>query len=181
MLSGCGDIARGCFKAYFDFAYNPFPYSKDVSNDKSKWGGYEKDAVYELEHNVYLLEKGKDKKKYYTLSVPRELRECSGYIAIYSVPSFDEYKWNKDYYEKRGQHYMDIVGIVEKGTVLHCVKLIESGNLNVSGIDIYAEILEGKFKGYEVTLRSISCFNDCDMGPVIKYKPEPNLLTKVEE
>ena len=174
MLSGCS--------YYLEVAYNPLPYTKDVSEDKSKWGGYDKDAVYELEYDVYLLEKEQKKLgKYFALAVPLEMKDCLSCVAFYHDPSFDQYKWNKDYYEKRGQHYMDILGIVEKGTAIQCTRFIERGDLNFGDVDIYAEILEGKYKGYDVTINSISCYNDCNMGRVLKYRPEPNLLTKIEE
>ena len=158
--------------------------SMDVSNHKEWWGGYERGHEYVLLKNVFLLT---DYSKEFFLVPDRSVRRCAGIKA--APESIEAFKKNPDQvrkkFEEKWKHYEDkVLGIVEAGTKIKCVRLEKMDGISiwwgfVSGLDIFGKILDGPFADYEVNLQDVSTFAcrgvECDHD-LILFKPDPRLL-----
>jgi len=160
-------------------------YSSDVSNHREWWGGYEYKQEYVLLNNVFLLTD--DTKKFF-LVPDRSVLKNAG---IKSTPkSIEEYRNSPN---QIGKNFEDkwkdtksnrVIGVVDAGTRIKCIRLEKLDGISiwwgfVSGLDIYAEILDGQFANYEVNVRDVSTFNcfdgNCDNDPIL-FKPDSRLL-----
>ena len=173
-LAGCQQFGE----AYLKFVLNPFPCTKDVSSKTRSWGGYEKDAVYALLFDVYLLKFDSRPNSSYAFSIPSILRDCTRCAALYSVPPFEEYNENKKYRQQGFLYYPEITGIVKAGTMIKCIRTEKSGNLYGNIVTVYANILDGPFEGIEVKMSDVSCYMKSDGFST--YSPEYHLFLKIE-
>lgn len=145
--------------------------TEDVSSQKQLWYGYRLDGKYKLEVNVFLRVRNDVPTPNKTVLVaPREMTIELSNLA-YSAPfSVFDYKINKS-------KWSDVKGIVEKGTILQCTKLIKYNPLGYgSSLYIYAKILNGPHSGEEVEISDLSLLGPERTAGFLK-KPNTKLLT----
>ena len=130
---------------------------------------------------MYLVrDSGHYEGKYYELSVPDSLRDCSSLKGWMDMP-FEDYPISDIYRFRQHPYYMGIIDIIPMGTKIKCVKFLETGTWLYGGsVDVWVEILDGEYKGTIVSMEDISCSQHSDNKRVYVSIPEQHLLKKVE-
>lgn len=126
----------------------------EIDETSALWGGYSKGSLYSLKHDVFI----RDNSKYTSdqliknakiLVPPKRLNQGGLYSSAKSIVAF----------EANPEKYPEIIGIVEKGTIIKCTKIIEYIPLGYrNSLYIYATIQDGLFKSYLVEISDLSKF-----------------------
>ena len=167
------------------FAMIGVSFSTDVTDDKKLWGGYNPDNEYFLDRSVFIIKADKNAGGHLVLVPEESFKRCLG--RHWSAPdTIDEYRADPvqasikqyDGFEKK----IDIVGIIEKGTILkpHRLEKTTGWNLWYGGaatITPFAKVIGGPFQGKLVDLTDVSIYYQAngEDGPFI-YKPEQGLI-----
>lgn len=145
-------------------------HDKNVTQKDKYWGEYENEQIYELEMDVF-LEQVDNWSKRQVLTPPGQIEQCAG---LYSAPdSVAEYK------EYPGK-WPEVTGIVNGGTQIQCKMLRKHGTLLWgSSITVFAEILDGPYKGEIVDIDDLSLMVGKEYRGCILNKPDPRILRKI--
>jgi hypothetical protein len=147
-------------------------HNKDVTQKEEYWGGYKFGQRYELLMDVF-LEQVKDWSDRLVLTPPGQLYQCAG---LYSAPqTVSEYKENPGAWPK-------VVDVVNAGTHIKCKMLRKHGTLMWgSSITIFAEVLDGPYKGQIVDIDDLSTMIDKEYRGCILDEPDPRILREIVE
>lgn len=148
-------------------------WDKNVSERTELWGGYVPDAVYRIDHPLFLL----------------DLPERTNGLAL--VPGLEvdlppgtvRGPTTIEDYESAPRQWRKIKGVVEPGTRVRAFMLRAKGNLRDPGKTrhyVKGRILNGPFQGTVVDLEPVSLYReDPDTGRTVLVGPNNALLTQV--
>ena len=163
----------GCTKKHLQEIWAKGYKEVDVSLNTELWArtGYEKDKVYQLQTDVYLIrEPDNDYNGQfpYAFTVPMNSRSCTKGVAMYHFPQIFEYHTDPD-------SWPDVVGTVSRGTNIQATLLTKVSTWNsMTGCIAEATILDGPLAGYTANLSDVTCRGN-------PWYPDPNIIpAKVE-
>lgn len=170
----CTAAFSGCILADLGAHYIT-RHSKDVSDDPEYWGGYEPGALDRLEREVTLQESVAVYRKKVLVPIRDEENKHLGSL-LYGSPTPDEY-------ERNPSEWPDMIGFIPAGTPLRVNSIRLEGSSLTDGdmVAVYATVEAGEFQGTRVDISDLSKWVEEDPHNVSPQRPDPKLLTKVEE
>ncbi len=179
-----------------------FDFKSDVSDQKLLWGGFIKNAEYELKRDVFLIKPDNN------VLIEKDGNRISGDLSerlaltpednfhldagLYSAPDTIK-SYEKNPIESVKKDYdsfvsvTDVVGIVRKGTIVQFSRVEKTAGYSwwwgfVSGITYYAKITNGSYSGSEVNIEDLSIMSKPSLSEkYITKEPNPSLLKLINK
>ena len=162
-LTGCVGLAY--------WAMDASATNKNATGHEKLWGGYTRDAEYELLVDVFLHTE--DRGNIFPALVPSHgagLRRAT----VLQAPS------SVQVYEKNPAAWPKVLGVVRKGTRIKPVQLRKNHALFIGGwVSVVAQVLDGPHQGTLVIIDDLSLSVDPDADPLLE-KPDPLVLRRIE-
>ena len=166
----------------------------ELADGDARWGGYSRNTLYEIQHDVFLL---KLSEPYGKAPVNLSLTPEASFRAkpsVYGAPnSVRQYLVHGDerVSPSSGRKYLGtstVKGIVRAGTRILVLEAVDYSKWNwffggVSRVVVYADILSGEFKGSRVDIQDLSSeeyFNTQDAGGLTVLRPDSGLIKYID-
>ena len=147
-------------------------FDNEISQTSLLWGGYSKNNLYTLKHDIFIRENSKYTSKQLLpkakILVPsKRLKQGGLYSAPESIAAFNGNPKNYPY----------TIGVVKRGTRIECAQIIEYVPVGYrNSLYIYATIKDGLYKGYLVEISALSAFYSKSSGGIHLKMPDPLFL-----